>query len=85
MFVPGREVLRTAATVANQYIGTPILFMWKTSQLERKNHRSKPPKSYSTIIKWGYNKFFSREHQRISCTKIHTDLWMLLKDLGHKN
>jgi hypothetical protein len=30
--------------------------------LERKNHRPKPHKSSSTIIKWGYNKLFSREH-----------------------
>jgi hypothetical protein len=41
---------------------TSILFTWKTSQLERKNYRPEPSKSSSTIIKWGYNKFFSREH-----------------------
>ena len=40
---------------ANQHTGTPILFTWKTSQLERKNYRPKPPKYSSTIIKWGYN------------------------------
>jgi hypothetical protein len=62
MSIVGREILRTGAAVVNQYAGTPILFMWKTSELERKNHIPKPPKSYSTNIKWGYNKFFSREH-----------------------
>jgi hypothetical protein len=54
--------LTTAAAVVNQHTGTSILFTWKTSQLERKNHGPKPPKFSPTIIKWGYNKFFSREH-----------------------
>jgi hypothetical protein len=51
-----------AATVVNQHTGTPILFTWKTSQFEKKNHGPKLPKSSSSIIKWEYNKFCSREH-----------------------
>jgi hypothetical protein len=72
----GRELLRTAATVVNQHRETPIFFTWKTSQLERKYHRPKPPKSSSTIIKWGYNKLLSREHCRMPNIKIHMDLGM---------
>jgi hypothetical protein len=71
-----RELLRTATTVVNQHRETPIFFTWKTSQLERKNHRPKPPKSSSTIIKWGYNKLLSREHYRMPNIKIHMDLGM---------
>jgi hypothetical protein len=71
---PRERGLTTAAAVVNQHTRISILFTWKTSQLERKNNGPKPPKSFSTIIKWGYNKFFSREHWRISSTKIHTDL-----------
>jgi hypothetical protein len=60
---PRERGLTIAAAVVNQHTGIPILFTWKTSQLERKNHGPKPPKSSSfTIMKWGYNMFFSREH-----------------------
>jgi hypothetical protein len=58
----GLKFSEVRTTVANQHIEEPILFTWKNSQLERKNHGLKPPKSSSTIIKWEYNKFFSREH-----------------------
>jgi hypothetical protein len=45
-------------------------FMWKTLKLERKLHMPKPPKSSSTIIKWGYNLFFSREHKDTHVSRI---------------
>jgi hypothetical protein len=59
---PLERSLTTAAAVVKQHTEDTNPFTWKTSQLERKNHGPKPPKSSSTIIKWGYNKFFSREH-----------------------
>lgn len=50
-----------AATSKSTHRDTNPFYVENLSTWEE-NHGPKPPKSYSTIIKYGYNKFFSREY-----------------------
>jgi hypothetical protein len=71
---PVLRISEVGTTVANQYKGTTIIFAWKTFEIERKIQGPKLPKSFSTITRWAYYLFFSRECSRLSYIKMHTNL-----------
>jgi hypothetical protein len=69
MSMVGRRVRRTIVSVAHQQ-GASIIFYDKNLSTWEKN-MAETAQISSTIIKWGYNKFFSKEHHRILYIKIN--------------